>query len=148
VLSQLTTADMPEHAMSPGLHCPVHWGMPLTTMHCFFGQVVTGPQLPVASQFWMPVPVVSHCVSMGAQTPEQLPLRQVWFKQGMAVPQVFPSSLHVCIAFALATHCLSPGLHTPHPPSKHTPAGAMQLVCVAQLPVLSQVWMALPRQRA
>jgi hypothetical protein len=96
----------------------------------------------------MPVPVVSHCVSVGAQTPEHIPLRQVSCEQGTAAPQVFPSALHVWTAFALGTHCVSIGLHVPHPPSKHTSMGAVHIVCVAQLPEVSQVWMALPRQRA
>jgi hypothetical protein len=51
VLSQFSTAARPEHAVSPWLQIPVHWGTPPITVHWCFGQVVTWPHMPVASQF-------------------------------------------------------------------------------------------------
>jgi hypothetical protein len=146
VLSQVCIAVLPTHSVAGGVHFPVHSAPPpSTSVHTPVGQSVDIPQLPLVSQFCTALPL--HRVLVGPQAPLHIPLRHVRFEQGMAVPQAPPSS-HV--STALFTHWTSIGLHIAHPtpPSRHTGEGAAHVVCVAQLPVPSQVWMALPRQRA
>ncbi len=103
-------------------------------------QVVCVTQVPEASHVWMAGP--RHCVWLGAQLPVHVPERHVLLPQSEGALQL-PAALH--ISTPLFTHWVLLGVHATQVLLRHTEAAPEQVVVVAQLPVASHVWMALPR---
>ena len=73
-----------------------------------------------------------------------MPLMHVWLVQAAGVPQL-PVAPHSCVE--LPTHCFDPGEHSTHVLFRHAGVLPAHVVWVCQLPVASQDWMLLPRQR-
>jgi hypothetical protein len=92
------------------------------------------PHAPPAAHVSTPVP--EHVVCVGAHTPEQPPLEQVWLTQADA-PLHVPSGWQV--STALPEHIVAPGAHTPlHVPGE-TQAWLTHAAAFDQVPLVLHV---------
>jgi hypothetical protein len=126
------------HCFAPGLQATQ---APLRQAGVPAEQAVPGIQAP-ALHVCGTIPM--HSVWPGAQTPPHAPLAQVMFTHATGEPHC-PLPLQVWTPFP--EHWVLVGEHATHVLLRQTGVPPEHEVCVCQVPVLSQVWMALPRQR-
>jgi hypothetical protein len=101
------------HRVLPTAQEPEQAAEPTAPVHVWFTHAVGGPQLPVASQVWMPLP--EHCVAPGLQATQEAPCAPA---RQTGVPPVHPTAVpHVPVAShvwtPVAEHCVEPGTHDP-----------------------------------
>jgi hypothetical protein len=114
------------HSVEPLAHTPWHEAVPEPCTQVLPEQATGMPQLPPVHCC---TPLPEHWLVPAEQDPEHAPLMQVPVEQGTPVPH-WPFVVHVCTP-PDESHCVWPGVHTPHDPPEHTvpehAAGELQL---------------------
>lgn len=127
---------VPPHVVSWQVHAPL-WQSGVGWAHG-----VWFCQLPALLQVCGMLPL--QLVSPGEQTPLHTPATHVWFRHGTGLPQV---PVRVQVSTPLPTHWVDEGVHATQVLDRHAGVAPEHAVVVCQVPVLSHVWMALPRHR-